>query len=200
MDGVSDQMKWIRTGKQRTAIVNVLRKPATQLELLRLAQKQAPNLQLGDVWGIFQEGIERGVFECLNPGEPTGKVFFYTDAGRQAVADAFGVHLDVPPAIDWHCYGRVIRAKVRRLVLLQVAHNGPGAVERNTATFIRQQLSQPHKLAINTVIRALHQLVHEGLLFARISKEGRRVFMLSEKGRQIAEQIDRPILIVEERH
>src|SRR5689334_15166086 len=147
---LSKHMKWLKIGKQRRAVAQVLRKPSTQLELLHLARSEAPNLQLGDVWGILREGIESGLLECLNPEEPTGKVFFYTELGREAAQQVFGLELALPhDQIDWNCYARVIRAKVRRLVLVQIAHNGPACVERNTASFLRKQLSHPHQLAIN---------------------------------------------------
>lgn len=98
MDQVSELGAWLRQGCQRHAVARVLRKPMTPNEIWQAARGFAPRIQLRDVWFLLRQMQASGLIRCLNPNAITGKLFVYSDLGREVAATA-GITL-ASPAID----------------------------------------------------------------------------------------------------
>ena len=148
-----DDTKWLKRGRQRGAVVHVLRKPMTASEICRAAHPINPHLQLRDVWFIMGRLEERGLVKCLNPRHATGKVYALTSKGRKVAEQAFGTPVARPVrGVDWRRYAKVVRAKVREAVLLQVACLPPRTLA--TATVIRETLREQRPIGLNPTMRA----------------------------------------------
>src|SRR2546426_596259 len=94
----------------------------TATQICQAAQTLDPHLQLRDVWFIMRQFREHELAVCLNPRQSTGKLYFWSEFGRKAVVRAYGVAFEpLNAVVDWRRYARLMRAKVRRLVLLEVA-------------------------------------------------------------------------------
>jgi len=117
-----DTIMWIHRGRQRSAILQVLRKPMTATEICRAARTLAPRIQLQDIWLLMRQFNERNLTLCFNPKQTAGRLYFLTDYGRGIVQKAFGKKVvQAPPSTDWRRYAWVVRAKLRRVTLLSVA-------------------------------------------------------------------------------
>ena len=155
--------EWIKRGRQRSAVAQVLRKPMTATEICTAARSLSPRIQLRDIWLILQEMRERGLGICLNPRHVTGKLYALTGRGRRVLKQAFGIEVPrMPHGTDWRKYARVARAKVRRLVLLEVARLTVS--KPVTATEVKRALRDKHPLGLNPTIRALKELERMGLI------------------------------------
>ena len=184
-------MRWLQRGRQKKAVAQVWRKPLTESELWARAKTLAPRIQLRDVWAIVRQALERQLAVCLNPQAVTGKIFFWNEVGCEVLAGAFG--LEVPPLspeIDWNAYSQVIRAKVRKLVLLEIVHPGIGRPMERTAVAIRKALRERHPLGLNPTLRALKELATQGLITFEVV-DGHKVYRPTGAGEHIAQEIER---------
>jgi DNA-binding PadR family transcriptional regulator len=185
-----DDTKWLKRGRQRAAVVRVLRKPMTSSEICRAAHPINPHLQLRDVWFLMGRLKERGLVVCLNPKHTTGKVYALTSKGRRLAEQAFGTPVARPgKGVDWRRYAKVVRAKVREAVLLQLACLPPRVLA--TATVIRETLREERPIGLNPTLRALKELEQLGLVrSAPVSKrDARRAYSLTKSGFTIAQQL-----------
>jgi DNA-binding PadR family transcriptional regulator len=188
----NDHAKWLRRGRQRAAVVRVLRKPMTASEICRAAQPINPHLQLRDVWFIMGQLKQRGLAVCLNPKHTTGKVYALTEKGRKLAEQAFGAPVARPArGLDWRKYAQVVRAKVRKLVLLELARLPAEAIK--TATAIRKRLRDRHPIGLNPTMRALKELERLGLVHsAPVSeRDCRKHYRLTKAGAAIARELQR---------
>ena len=129
------------------------------------AEVNSPRIQLRDVWFLLRQMQSRGLASCRNPRLVTGRLYFPTARGREAVADALALRVQRPPTIvDWRKYSRVVRAKTRRLTLTCLGFLEAKTGEAQTATVVRRQLKREHAVGLNPVIRALKDLVRQGLV------------------------------------
>jgi DNA-binding HxlR family transcriptional regulator len=145
----------------------------TPSEIWRAAQAIAPRIQLRDVWFILRQMQERQLVTCFNPKELTAKVYFWANSRVAFFSER-----------DWRNYAYVIRAKVRRAVLLQLADRGDQAASR-----VRQSINERYPVSLNAVIRALRDLRLRKLV--RVSgegeKRGQKMYRITAAGRRIAE-------------
>ena len=127
---------------------------------------------------------------CLNPRHVTGKLDVLTDWGRQVVAKAFKeTRPEVSRDVDWRRYAQVVRAKVRKLMLLELAKR-PETMPK-TATAIRKSLRDKHPVGLNPTIRALKDLERLGLVrqTAVGDRETRRTYTITKAGVATAQQL-----------
>lgn len=164
---------WLKRGRQRSAVAQVLRRPMTPTEIWRAAREIAPRIQLRDVWFILWQMEQRKLITCFNPKELTAKIYFWSNSRVLILSGS-----------DWSRYAFVVRAKVRRHVVLQLA-----ARSGQTTSLIRQKVNERHPVSLNAVIRALHDLRARKL--ATISgeghKRGQKTYRLTSAGKRIAE-------------
>ena len=164
---------WLKRGRQRAAVAAVLRRPMTPSEIWRAALAIAPRIQLRDVWFILRQMEQRHLVTCFNPKELTAKVYFWTDSRVTFLSEQ-----------EWRNYAYVIRAKIRRYVLLQLADRGDQAASR-----VRQVVNERHPISLNAVIRALRDLRLRRLV--RVSgegeKRGQKIYRLTAAGQRITE-------------
>ena len=181
---------WLIRGRQRSAIARVLRKPMTASDMCRATQPLNPHIQLRDVWFIMSQFKARALAHCLNPNHTTGKVYALTERGRRLALRTFGTMAVEPaPGIDWRRYAKVVRAKTRTAVLLQLAAlNARGGI---TATMLRKGLRERHPIGLNPTIRALKELEQAGLATSRTlgDKDRRRRYTITKSGAAIARQL-----------
>ena len=105
MESVVTLEKWLKRGRQREAVVRVLRKPMPASEISRAARAFDPHLQLRDLWLILPQLKERSIVTCLTPRQGNGRLFTFTALGRKLARHTFD--LDVAPEpgdVDWHRY------------------------------------------------------------------------------------------------
>jgi Fe2+ or Zn2+ uptake regulation protein len=168
---------WLKCGRQKSTVAQVLRGPMTPSEIWRAAQSVTPRIQLRDVWFILRQMERRKLITCFNPKERTGKVYYWS--GMRP----FGFS-----SVNWQNYAYVVRAKVRRLVLLSLIHRPDQPASR-----IRRGLNERQPVSLNSVIRALRDLRSFKLI--KISGEGdkrhQKLYRLTPSGRRIASLLTR---------
>lgn len=157
MDKMDKLTRWIQRGSQRSAIAKVLRKPMTTSEICTAAHQENPQIQLRDVWHIIQDLKQRQLAQCLNPRHVTGKLYVLTPLGTQVVRHAFGVRFTSGTRnLNWRKYAQIVRAKTRRLVLLELASRT--TTTPISATAVKRRLKDKHPIGLNPTIRALKEL------------------------------------------
>jgi DNA-binding PadR family transcriptional regulator len=162
----------------------------TPSEIWRTARSHNHRIQLRDVWFILRQGIRRGLMRRLGRREVTGKVYYWTDHGRAVLETAFRISLTpAPVGMVWSKYSLVMRSKIRRLVLLELAQMRLSGNRAKTAAKMRQSLKQKHPVSLNSVIRALKELRFSKLVDARVEagKRGQKSYRLTRSGQRIAE-------------
>ncbi|MCG3148183.1 MAG: hypothetical protein PCFJNLEI_01626 [Verrucomicrobiae bacterium] len=142
----------------------------TPSEIWHAAKDITPRIQLRDVWFILRQMEQRKLVTCFNPRELTGKVYFWLEAPTSRT-------------LNWHGYAFVIRAKVRRHVLLHLAHRPD-----QPATHIRRSVNERHPVSLNAVIRAVRDLQTKKLITiaGEGNKRGQKLYRLTATGERIA--------------
>ncbi|MGC8989023.1 MAG: hypothetical protein ACP5MD_02775 [Verrucomicrobiia bacterium] len=189
-----DDALWLKRGRQRAAVAQVLRKPMTPAQICSAARLINPRIQLRDIWFIARGLRDRGLLRCLNPTHTTGKLYGLTDRGREAVERVFGLKFDpVSSGVNWNKYAQVVRAKTRRLVLLELTRLQQAGSVSATATTIRKSLLDRHAMGLNPTIRALKDLERLGLVRpSSIGKRhGRTGYRLTRAGTAVAQELQR---------
>jgi DNA-binding PadR family transcriptional regulator len=185
---LESDVTWIRRGRQKSAVAQVLRRPMTPSEIWQAARSHNRHIQLRDVWFILREGTRRGLMRRLGRREVTGKVYYWTDHGRAVLGSTFAIALPPPPqGITWAKYSLVMRSKMRRLVLLELAQMHLIGDRAKTAARVRQSLKEKYPVSLNSVIRALKELRSSKLVDAcsEAEKRGQKVYRLSGSGERI---------------
>jgi hypothetical protein len=185
---------WLKRGKQRAAVARVLRKPMTAVEICDAARQWAPRLQLRDVWFLMRQMADKGLALPLNERSNCGRLYALTDAGRRAVRMAFNVA--IPPlseSIDWRLYSWVVRARIRKQVLLGMAQMEARSPDGHTATEIRKHLRSDYIVGLNPVLRAARELAKMNIITCIGTTKVRacKLFRLSAMGNRIVEQLTR---------
>ena len=194
MSRARDDATWLKRGKQRKAVAQVLRKPMSAKEICVAARAFTPRLQLRDVWHLLKEMRERGLVSCHNPRLVTGRLYDLTDRGKSAVRVAFGAEIPTESNnVDWRKYSWVVRARVRRLTLLGLAELESKMHEGQTATAIRKHFRAEHSVGLNRVVRAVKDLLQLGLVKVPglTRKRGCKLYCLTPAGMRIVEQLHR---------
>ena len=190
----NEHSDWLKRGKQRAAIARVLRKPMTASEICAAAREYAPRLQLRDVWFLMRQLAERGLARPLNERSNNGRLYGLTDWGAQAVATAFG--LDVSPvsaSLDWRRYSWVVRARVRKRVLVGLAQLETRSPAGHTASSLRRFIRPDYPVGLNPVLRAVRELADKQLIACVGTTKLRscKLYRLMPSGRAIVRQLQR---------
>jgi DNA-binding PadR family transcriptional regulator len=183
--------EWIRDGGQKGALALVLRKPMTPTEILAAMRKLCPKAQIRDIWLLLRKFEARQLVVCLTPGELNGRFYFLTNGGRNAVKRAFGLAVrPLPGRVNWKKYTSVVRAKVRKLVLAEVAGPWRNIQEKKTASAIRKAVRGKHPLGLSATIRALRDLERSGLVCRAGTTDKRNCsyYRITLTGKRIVEQ------------
>lgn len=125
----------------------------------------APRVQLRDVWFLLRQLQAKGLVHCLNPSAITGKLFVYSDLGRQVAAAACGVILPkLPTEMDWDLYSWVVRGGVRRIVLSELGQAHLLSEAGPTPSQLKRIFRGRHPIGKNLILRALQELHHRSLV------------------------------------
>lgn len=191
MESVVTLEKWLKRGRQRTAVLRVLRKPMPASEIFDAARTLNPRVQLRDLWLILPQLTSRGLVTCLTPRQGNGRLFMLTPIGRRLVKHAFD--LDVAPEpgdVDWRRYSWVVRARVRRATLLGLSASVERDGNARTATEIRKAIRGEFPVSLNPVLRSLKELLGKSLVrVTGTTADHRRQYSLTPAGQRIANQL-----------
>ncbi len=158
-------MRWVRRGCQRSALIRILRKPMTPIEICEAALEFSPRILLPDVIHLLREFEIRRLVICLNSAQKTRKLYVLTELGRTVAGQAVGVfHLEGLESIDWVKYSFVVRAKDRRVVLKEFDRSTPMKAGGKTVVEIRERLKERHPIGICMVNRVVKELLGVGLI------------------------------------
>ena len=188
----NEHSDWLKRGKQRAAVARVLRKPMTTSEICASAREFAPRLQLRDVWFLMRQMTQRGLARPLNQRSNNGRLYALTDTGIQAVVRAFAVDVPCPSeSVDWRRYAWVVRARIRKRVLLGLAQLEGRNPEGHTASAIRKFIRPDYPVGLNPVLRAVRELADEKLIACvGVTKlRSCRLYRLTPSGRVIVRQL-----------
>ena len=166
----------------------------TASELCAAARELAPCLQLRDVWFLMRQMGARGLAVPLNERSNSGRLYALTDKGRKAVAVAFSVSIPaLPGTVDWRLYSWVVRARIRRRVLLGLAQMENQRLEPQTASSIRKFIRSDYPVGLNPVIRAVRELAGKKLITGVGVTRLRacKLYRLTPTGHAIVEQVQR---------
>jgi DNA-binding HxlR family transcriptional regulator len=180
---------WLLNGRQRRAVAQVLRQPMTVSHLWQLARELAPKIQLRDVSSILRQLQKKGLVQCLNPSLVTGRVYFWTQTGRDIATTALGCTMDALPArSNWKCLGQVARASVRRNVLEEISRAAPPG---RCVSEIRRQLRDKHPIELSRAIRAVRELTSLNLVrtSAHSHRKKSKLYELTPVGRRVVERL-----------
>jgi len=191
---MNNDSHWLQRGKQRAAAAQALRKPMTASEICAAARERAPRLQLRDVWFLMRQMGARGLAVPLNARSNSGRLYALTDKGRKAVAQAFNVPIPaLPAAVNWRLYSWVVKARIRRCVLLGLAQMESQRGEPQTASRLRKFICSRYPVGLNPVIRAVRELTDQRLItcVGVTRLRGCKLYQLTPAGGQILEQLKR---------
>jgi len=195
MKNLNDEAMWLKRGRQRCAVAQVLRRPQTASGIWKEAVALAPKLQLRDVWFILRQLEARGLAQCFNPSLLNGKIFFWTEAGRTAAEAVFGDAI-IPPVVaglNWDDFGKVMRAPIRRQVLEEISRPPLPGRRGKCAAEIRRQLREKSPMQLSRTIRAVKELSSLKLIRLRLAghtpKLRRKSYELTPAGRRIVEAL-----------
>ena len=194
MSLTNNNSDWLKRGKQRAAVAQALKKPMTASEICAAARELAPCLQLRDVWFLMRQMGARGLAVPLNERSNSGRLYALTDKGRKAVAVAFNLSIPaLPRTVDWRLYSWVVRARIRRRVLLGLARMGNQRLEPQTASSIRKFIRSDYPVGLNPVIRAVRELAEKKLItgVGVTRLRGCKLHRLTPTGHAIVQQLQR---------
>ncbi len=184
----AERLPWLQHGCQRKAVADALVKPMTSFEIWKRAKPDAEKMELRDVWHLLKEMQQHGDVTCLTGASGNGAVYYWTDAGRERVAQELNrTLLPIPLGISWDRYSFVMRGAVRRAVVKELARPIYNFQIEVTATNLRRQMLDSFPLSLHGLLRTLKHLHEHGIIAAHISKSGRRTYVLTSHGRKIAE-------------
>lgn len=190
MGNLRQEIRWLKRGRQKRAVVQVLRKPMTATEIVSAAQAINPHLQVRDLWFLMPQLQQRSLVTCLTPLEATGKLYCLSDFGRFVAGMAFGVLAEnTPEDIDWRKYAWVARGRIRRVVLLEVSCHRLGEESAKTSSRIRRRLPCP--VSFNSTREALAELRRARLIrcVALIPCTRQKLYRTTPQGERIAAQL-----------
>ena len=166
---------WLKRGRQRAAVAQVLQRPMTPSEIWRAAQSIATRIQLRDVWSILRQMQQRKLITCFNAKELNGKTYYWSAASPSP-----------SPSVNWHRYACVVRSKNRGVVLLELARR-----DGQSASRIRRAVNERQPISLNAVIRALRDLCALRLVdvAGEGEKRGQKLYRVTRPGRRIAAMI-----------
>jgi DNA-binding PadR family transcriptional regulator len=194
MEHVVTLEKWLKQGRQRSAVLQALRKPMPASELHREARRNNPRIQLRDLWLILPQLIERRLVVCLNHRQANGRLYALTPLGRKLVEHTFGLRHSAPAdGVDWRRYSWVVRARVRRLTLDALARLTERTGQPQTAACVRRFLRVEHPVGLNPVLRSLKELVACALvrIAGTTGAQQRRLYRVTPAGQRLVVQLRR---------
>lgn len=174
-----DANKWLRKKGERTAVLRIMTKPMTPTEI-----GEKIGLKRIRVRGF----LEKGIFKCLTPKAKKGRVYGLTEKGQKTAKrlakDEDRAYSYFELDIDWYSYGWITCSKPVRMIFKAVATG------RESVKEIDEYLKAPGRQLILTYsykYKLLRDLVKKGLL--SVSGDKRKLFALTEKGKEIKDVI-----------
>lgn len=192
MANKEDLIKWIKHGRQKRVLVQLIKSPITIKEISIEAKQINPRITIYDTWSLIQDFKDRGFVYCLNPSKANGKLYFLTNLGREIVAEAFGSSIEsLSQKIDWDKYAVVASTKLRKLVLLELAKLQFRKLQKTTVPNIRKSLNEKYPISYNLTYRILKELEKQGLInTAGITmRGGQKIYHLSPAGEGIVGEL-----------
>jgi DNA-binding PadR family transcriptional regulator len=182
---------------QKSTLLKALRKPMTGSELLgAMRANKCPKVQLRDIWRLLNKFNERGLIFCLTPNEGNGRLYYFTEKGRRFMRKDLDTSIQpLPRLMNWGKYSQVMRAQVRKLVLLHIGTVRLGtSLEAKTISTIRKELLSTHPMGLGGTIRAVRELERQKLIrrVGITKKRSRPLYLPTLVGKRIIQQIQKP--------
>ena len=130
----------------------------------------------------------------MNERSNNGRLYGLTDEGTKAVATAFGLTFaSASDTLDWRRYGWVVRARIRKRILVGLAQMESRSPEGYTASTIRKFIRPDYPVGLNPVLRAVRELADKKLITCVGTTKLRscKLYRLTPSGRAIVQQLQR---------
>ncbi len=193
MTSIEELSDWIKNGKQRAIIAKTMIYPMTGTEILRATLPYNPSILLGDIWWNIKQFTEKGLVECMNPSDITGRLYTKTIIGRRVLYEAFKIEIQPPSEkVDWQRFAQVVRAKTRMTVFMEIACNNYFNKSIKTASNIRRLLKKREvPIALNTTIRSIKELSDINLIqcIGYADKYDSKIYQTTDAGHQIYQEL-----------
>lgn len=190
---VRKDVKWIRWGKQKRVVLQVITHPMTPTEIMKKAKEINPKITFGDTSTLIQELKRREILECLTPNQPTGRIYFLTNYGRRLIYLAFAVETSpMDETINWNKYSRLKAGKTRLIILKEMFSLKGYCQDGINLTSIRKRLRETYPLTLSQTFCAVQALLIDKLI--RVSgyakKYNSKLYKLTKEGSQLYEYIE----------
>lgn len=192
MEKKKELIRWVKRGRQKKAIAQVVRKPMTPIEICEAATKISSNIRLCDVMQLLRGFEKKRLVYCLNPHRSTGKLYFPTLLGSQVVCQAFCMMVEeIPIKINWKKYSFVVRGKSRRMILTEFVKSGFSESKGISIPEIRSRLKGHYPVGTNVIVRVVNELEKVALLKCVGTKRNgkSRLYSITEEGKEIVTQL-----------
>lgn len=184
MTQTENLQKWLKAGCQRQAVAQVLTKPMIPSEICAAAKQHAPRIQLRDVWLVLKQMESKSLVSCLTPDVVTGKLFYWTNLGRQIAGKMFSVAFsELLTDIDWNLYSWVIRGSSRKQILLELTKAELDKPEGLTPSEIKRRLrGSVYGISKNQILRALNELKQKRIVNSKplFQCNGPKMYLISK--------------------
>ena len=181
-------IKWISRGNQKKAVLQAISKPMMPSQILREAKKLNRKISFADLSNLMREFAERGIVECLTPRQLTGRIYYFTDYGRQLAWCPFA--LRIPPLdkeFNWNKYALVVAGKTRKLILKELFFLKSYYENGITLAAIRKKLSRIYPITLSQTYSAMSYLLKARLVriagYAKLRNS--KLYKLTPEGRRI---------------
>lgn len=191
---LDETIRWLKYGRQKRLIVQVLRKPMTAKEIMTAARQVNPRLQLRDLWFLLPQLIRRNVVQCLTPDELNSKLYCLTDFGRFAAEMGFGIVVEgTVEGIDWHKYSWVVRGRRRPFVLEELGRHRLGEEKAKTISRVRKHLNETVPMGIKSVRNVVLELQRARLVrcVGQIFTTQQKLYRITAEGERLLTQMRR---------
>jgi DNA-binding HxlR family transcriptional regulator len=189
---VRKDVKWIRRGKQKRLVLQVITHPVTPTEIMKKAQKINPKITFGDTSTLIQRFTRHDILECLTPEQSTGRIYFLTDYGRRLIHLAF--NLDIPPkqeAVNWNKISHLKAGKTRQIILNAIYYLKGYYPDGINLTSIRKKLRQIYPMTLSQTFYTVQDLLDDELIkvAGHAKKYNSKLYKLTKEGTQLCEYL-----------
>lgn len=172
-----------RSKTRREMVLGILKHPSSAREILTQLRRSNPSISYQDLGKILKRLSEQSLVVCLNPAQVNGRIYVRADAFEGQTSRDTGF---------WNDYGAIVRGRLRKLILLQIAFPRWNDQTPVTVTQLQKNLRWVRPFGFGAIRRAIEYLHSTGVIeTVRTSgPQGRRTFGITKRGRRIAEQFN----------
>lgn len=189
---IKNDVKWMRWGTQKQAILQVVIRPMTPTAIMRKAKEINSRISFGDTSTLIRELERRGILECITPLQITGRLYFPTNYGRRLIWRIFDIKVSpIEDNIDWYKYSRLEAGKTRKLVLKEIFSIKGFYPNGINLTSIRKRLNRTYPLTLSQTFCAVKDVLTDKLIRVAgyAKKRNSKLYKLTREGNELCEYI-----------